>query len=140
MAHDGLRASARGGRVTGVVLVFLGAGLGGVLRYGVTEWAATALGARFPSGTLIVNVLGCFLIGFLAPLVAGTFPMRDTLRLALFVGLLGGFTTFSTFGRETLGLLQDGRLAAAGLYFLGNNALGLLAAWVGLLIGPRILA
>lgn len=132
-------AAAAGGRpVIGVLFVFVGAGAGGVLRYLVTQAVDTLLTPRFPTGTIVVNVTGCFLIGLLAPVVAGPNVAREELRLLLFVGLLGGFTTFSTFGRETIALLQDGRPLWAGTYFAASNGLGLLAAWAGIRAGARL--
>jgi fluoride exporter len=115
-----------------LVLVGLGGMIGTLLRYGTGGLVARLkAGATFPFETLVVNVAGCLLIGFLAGIseVRGVFSPPT--RSFLFVGLLGGFTTFSTFGYETLQLLRDGQIGAG----LGSVALqvvlGLGAVWAG---------
>lgn len=117
--------------MTHLVLVFLGGGAGSVLRYLVGKWiGAFAPHAAFPWGTFAVNVLGSLLIGLLA-----TLATRGTLsaewRLMLVVGFCGGFTTFSTFSRESLALLTGGQALTFVLYAAGSVALGLAAAWCG---------
>ena len=117
-------------------IIFIGiAGLAGTLfRY----WLSTAVDARsdsmFPFGTLAVNLLGCFVIGFLFYAFAGVFLSRPTARDAIFIGLLGGFTTFSSFGIQTFALLQGGQVFRAGLYVLISNAGGILMVWIGYLV------
>ncbi len=108
------------------------AGLAGTLcRY----WLAGALGRRygesFPFGTLVVNVLGCFVIGALFFLFEERGTASETARAALMVGLLGGFTTFSSYGLQTFALLREGALAHAALYVVASNLLGLLTVWGG---------
>jgi CrcB protein len=110
-----------------VLLVALGGALGATLRHGL----AVGVGQRgFPVATLLVNASGTFA---LAVLVNGSWSARlDPAVLAgLAVGVLGGFTTYSAFGNETLQLLRDGRLVAAGLYAFGTLGLGLLSAAAG---------
>lgn len=107
--------------------VCLGSGVGGGARYLVSGWALKALGASFPYGTLAVNVLGSFLIAVVmfAGVEAAAIP--PTLRLALTTGVLGGFTTYSTFSYETMKALQDGAWGLA----VGNvlvTVVGCLAA------------
>ena len=80
----------------------------------------------------MINVTGCFGIGFLAVLAEERMLLGPGARLFLMVGVLGGYTTFSTFGYETIALLRDGSLVAAALNVLGQVALGLLAVWVGM--------
>jgi fluoride exporter len=121
-------------------IVFIGlAGLiGTLLRY----WISTVVDARsqsmFPYGTLTVNLLGSFAIGFLFFAFADEFLTRPGLRAALFIGLLGGFTTFSSFGIQTFTLLQNGQILRAGIYVLISNAGGLALVWAGYLVS-RIL-
>lgn len=85
-----------------LVLIFVGSGLGGVLRYALGGWGQRPADGRFPLGTLIVNVSGCLLIRFLTAAFAGRVLIREEYRVALLIGVLGGYTTFSTFGLETL--------------------------------------
>ena len=91
-----------------VSLIFLAGGCGCLLRYGIAGWAQRLGNGSFPVGTLVVNVLGCVAIGFLASLFTGPILIREEYRLAILVGLLGGFTTFSTFGYETITLTDGG--------------------------------
>ena len=108
----------------------LGGALGAVLRYGVSA-VVQGMGGLFPLGTLAVNVLGCGCIGVLGGYFAGPHMTSEHLRLAVLVGVLGAFTTFSTFGWETVQLLGDGELGAAAVNIAANNLLGLVAVWLG---------
>ncbi|MBW8271150.1 fluoride efflux transporter CrcB [Caldovatus aquaticus] len=113
--------------------VALGSGLGGMARYGCTELAAAWLGGAFPWGTVAVNVLGSFAIGFFAAF-SGTESRVNVpaeARVFVMVGLCGGFTTFSSFSLQTLELLRDAAWLAAGANAGGSVALCLLAAWLG---------
>lgn len=115
-----------------LVLVGLGGALGSMGRYcTVTLVQAATPGTTFPFGTLLVNVLGCFAIGCLGALVEVRASFGPEARAFLFAGILGGFTTFSSFGYETLGLLRNAELGRALANVLAQNALGLLAAWLG---------
>lgn len=118
-------------------LIFLGSGLGGVLRYLVAGTVHGFWATTFPLGTLIVNITGCLAIGFLAVALGGTL-VREEYRAAILIGLLGGYTTFSTFGRETLALLQDGQWPAALLNIALSNLLGLVGVWAGWSIAIRM--
>lgn len=112
-------------------LIFLAGGCGCLLRYGIAGWAQRFGNGSFPVGTLAVNVIGCLIIGFLAALFTGPMLIREEYRLAILVGLLGGFTTFSTFGYETVALTDNGQFGLAALNLLLSNGLGLTAAWLG---------
>jgi len=95
--------------------VFLGGGVGAVLRWSLSAWIGRRVDGPFPWGTLTVNVLGCLAIGFLVGWLADRHELGTAPRLLLVTGLLGGFTTFSTFGLETWRLLQsDGAPLALG--------------------------
>ena len=117
-----------------ILLVFLGGGLGAVLRYGVNLNAARFLGANFPWGTLAVNVLGSLAMG----LLAGVFAARaqdewhQSARLFLMTGILGGFTTFSAFSLDALALWERGETAAATAYVLGSVVLSIAGFALGL--------
>ena len=116
--------------------VALGAVLGASGRYLLAGWVSRLVPTPFPWGTLAVNLLGCFVIG-LAWGLGERALWAPSFRTFLFVGVLGAFTTFSSFGLETLHLLRDGDLARAAGYVLGSNALGLALVWAGLaLAGP----
>jgi CrcB protein len=124
--------------MTKALLIFLGAGLGGVLRYAIGGWVQALTGASFPNGTLVVNVIGCLAVGFLGAAFAGPVLIREEYRIAVLVGLLGGFTTFSSFGRETFALAADREMLLAGLNLLLTNGLGLIAVWLGTRLAERI--
>ena len=116
-------------------LLMVGAGglIGAVGRYLVGTWVQGLVGSSsFPLGTLLVNVVGCLLIGVLVGLAETRDALNAQVRLFLVVGLLGGFTTYSAFGYETVALLRSGD-TLAGLANVGLQlALGLAAVWVGL--------
>lgn len=111
-----------------IFLIFLAGGCGCPLRYGVAGWAQRLGNGSFPVGTLVVNVIGCLIIGLLTVLFTGPMLIREEYRLALLVGLLGGFTTFSTFAYETVMLTDSGQFGLAALNLLLSNGLGLTAA------------
>ena len=119
--------------------IAVGGALGSVARHGVnmlihSRWPLT----RFPLATLVVNVVGCLIIGLLAGLVMSErIQLRYVWREFLFVGILGGFTTFSTFGLDTLTLARTHSATAAMWNVAGHVALGLLAVQAGLLLGSR---
>lgn len=120
-----------------MLLVAAGGAIGAALRYLLGGWLQSRLGPDFPWGTFVVNVSGCLLIGVVLGLTErGALPPEA--RLFLAVGVLGGYTTFSTFGYETLRLLQGGDLVAAALNASGQFALGLVAVYLGL-VAARIL-
>ncbi len=117
--------------VTRVLVIALGAAFGANARYLVSLWALRHWGAAFPYGTLIVNVLGSFLIGFIMVLGTTRLALSETWRLLLVTGLLGGFTTFSSFSYEAYQLYVAGNLWSACLYLAGSVAFGLLALLLG---------
>jgi len=123
--------------ITRLFLVAVGGGAGSILRYLMAGWAQNASNALFPIGTLLVNVLGCLAIGVLGGAFAGPVLIREEYRIALLVGLLGGFTTFSTFGLETVSLLSDGQADRAVLNVVLSNGLGLVAVWLGYRLAQR---
>ncbi len=115
-----------------ILLVAVGGGIGSTTRYLVSNWAAERFGAGFPYGTLIVNVVGCFIIGAFMTMVTERFIVSPYWRLLFTVGFVGGMTTFSSFSYETLHLLEyaDGMTA---FYNMGLNLiLGFLATWMGI--------
>lgn len=115
-----------------VLLVFLGGGLGSAARYGVGVLALRLVGSGYPWGTFAINVLGAFLMGVVAETFALKAGLSQPLRLFLTTGILGGFTTFSTYALETALLQQRGELGAALAYALGSLIIGVAALFAGL--------
>ena len=113
------------------VLIGFGGAIGAVGRYLLQGLVYQFTGATFPYGTLVVNILGCFLIGLIMELGAGRFLIDAQLRLFITIGVLGGFTTFSSFGYETFALLRDGELVRASFNVIGSVMAGLAAVWLG---------
>ncbi|MDY7009289.1 MAG: fluoride efflux transporter CrcB [Planctomycetota bacterium] len=116
---------------TKLIVVAFGGTAGSTLRYLIASWAQRLGAESFPAGTLTVNVVGCLVIGFLATAMNGPLFVREEIRLAVLVGVLGGFTTFSSFAYDSLDLAHNGQFILAGLNVLLNNTVGLLAAWGG---------
>ncbi|HYA29243.1 MAG TPA: fluoride efflux transporter CrcB [Acidobacteriota bacterium] len=115
-----------------IVLVGVGSFIGGILRYQLSTWVHRVLdNPWFPYGTLTVNGLGCLVIGFLAGLAESRSAFTSEARLFIFVGILGGFTTFSSFALETFSLARDTQSAAALLNIALQLMLGLVAVWIG---------
>jgi CrcB protein len=113
--------------------IALGSALGGMARYACSNLAVAWLGPSFPWGTLAINVLGSFVIGFFATLTGpdGRLLVPGDARQFVMVGLCGGYTTFSSFSYQTLTLVQDGEIARAGLNVGGSVVLCLLSVWLG---------
>ena len=120
--------------------IALGSALGGVARYWCSGVAARLFGETFPWGTLFVNVIGSFLIGLFATLTGpdGRMFAGSTARQFVMFGLLGGFTTFSSFSLQTLSLAQDSEWLQAGGNIVGSVVLCLLAVWLGHLFAQSI--
>lgn len=115
----------------GLIAVF--GALGCLLRYLLSGWVYALLGRGFPYGTLAVNVVGAFLVGFVMELGLRTTLISAELRTGLAIGFLGGLTTFSTFSYETFKLLEDGELLAAGVNVLLSVVTCVLLTWLGIL-------
>mgnify|MGYP002814654153 FL=1 len=113
-----------------LALVALGGALGSVLRYLLTGVVQGQ--SAFPTGTFMVNVLGCVAVGVVAGLTVDRSSLTTNARLFLMVGVCGGFTTFSAFGYETLRLIESGELWRAGLNAGGQLLTGLAGVWAGL--------
>ncbi len=115
-----------------IFLVGIGGAIGSILRYWVSGWVQAASGsASFPFGTLAVNVIGCFIIGVLSYLADARGLLTPELRVLFVVGVLGGFTTFSSFGNETMALARDGEMWYAIANIAASLLFGLGAVWLG---------
>jgi CrcB protein len=114
------------------LIVFLGAGIGGALRHGVNVGAARLFGIGFPFGTFAVNILGSFLMGLLAGYFAFRPGVGQNMRLFLTTGILGGFTTFSTFSLDAALLVERHAYLLAFAYVAGSVVAGLVALFIGL--------
>jgi CrcB protein len=113
--------------------IFLGSGLGGLARWGVSGWIAARVGQTFPWGTLVVNVTGSFVIGLFATLTGpeGRWFAPASLRQFFMLGICGGYTTFSSFSLQTLNLAQEGQWTRAAGNSLLSVVLCLAGVWAG---------
>lgn len=125
--------------MTLLLWVFVGGGLGSAARYVVGVWALQRLGPSFPYGTAIVNLVGCFALGVVAHLAA-SLAWTPEARAATVAGLLGGFTTYSSFNHETLMLIANGAAASALANIVVTLAGGLAAGWLGLVVARQLVA
>lgn len=125
--------------MTNLLLVGFGGFIGSILRYLASGYVQQiSKGMGFPYGTLTVNVIGCFIIGFLAQLAETRGVFTTESRLFVFVGILGGFTTFSSFGNETFNLARDGQMLGALANIGANVIVGLLAVAAGRIVSSLI--
>ncbi len=114
-------------------------GIAGTLaRYGLQGFVQQRTGSTFPSGTLLVNLIGCFLLGVIAQYALTHLTISPDWRIGITVGFFGAFTTFSTFSYETVRMLQDGDWMRAATYLLASVVGGLLAAFGGIRIAERL--
>ena len=123
--------------MTKILVIGLGGFLGAIARYGLSG-LAQRLTSSFPLGTLLVNLIGSLLLGFLATLFIDRLMVSAELRLFTLVGLLGAFTTYSTFSLETLNLIRAGEWSFVFLYVGGNFVGGLLAVGLGVILANRL--
>ncbi|MGH7476801.1 MAG: fluoride efflux transporter CrcB [Longimicrobiales bacterium] len=121
-----------------LLYIALGGAAGAVARYGLGGWVHDRAGPHFPWGTFVINVLGSLLIGFAVRYLEAV-RFTPEARALVTIGLLGSFTTFSTFSYETVALLEDGEWARAALYAVGSLLLGLAAVYAGLVAATLVL-
>jgi CrcB protein len=119
------------------LLVFLGGGLGSVLRYSLSLLCVRYWGTAFPYGTLLVNLTGCFIIGLCFTLSSETTLISPSTRLFIMTGMLGGLTTFSSYSLESMNLALQGDWFYAAANLLLNNVGGLLLALLGIWLGRQ---
>jgi fluoride exporter len=125
-------------RFAHVISVVVGAGIGGGLRYAIGGWIADRWGGSFPWHTFGINMAGAFLLGVLMVISTERGIVSSEWRLFLGVGLLGGFTTFSTLSYESVALMQSGLYVQGLLNMFGSAAVGLLAAVAGIFVGRAV--
>jgi CrcB protein len=116
------------------VYLWLGGVLGVTARYGLGGWVYRVWGSNFPYGTMVINVTGCLAIGFLSTLAEGKLLFSPNIRIFLFIGFLGSYTTFSTYMFESYKLLQDGEMLWAMANIILSVILGFVGLWLGVLL------
>ncbi|MDR3685926.1 MAG: fluoride efflux transporter CrcB [Coriobacteriia bacterium] len=121
-----------------VAAVAVGGAIGATLRWGIGTWMVGRTGAGFPWHTMLINVVGAFLIGVLMALSVERGVVSGDWRLFLGTGVLGGFTTFSTLSYESIALMQSGLWSAGFVNMFGSAILGLGAAWIGIVVGRAV--
>jgi len=121
-----------------VLAIAAGGALGSVLRYGMSTWVYALTGRGFPYGTLVVNVLGCLAMGILFVLFIERMGTSAVWRAGLLIGVLGGFTTFSTFSIETFNLIEQGDMAKAAGNMAASLVLCVSATWLGVVLARQI--
>ena len=118
-----------------VIVIGLSGALGSISRYLASGFAYRIFGEQFAYGTIAVNIIGCFALGMVMEISLVTDLLPRTLRLAVTIGFLGAFTTFSTFGYETHQYMESGSWWLAFLNVAGNVLFGIVAVWAGLALG-----
>jgi len=118
-----------------LLFLALAGALGTLSRYGLGGLVQRISGTGFPYGTLLINVLGCLVIGFIMQVALTTDLIPANLRIVITIGFLGAFTTFSTFSYETAKYLEDGALVSAMLNIATNVGLGLMGTFMGMFLG-----
>jgi CrcB protein len=116
-----------------LAFIALGGLLGTLSRYWISEWMESRAHSPFPYGTLVVNVVGCFAAGLLFQSLEHS-AVSEAVRLGIFVGFLGGFTTFSAYGLQSLVLVRGGMLSMAAMNIVLSNVLGLGMVWAGMAV------
>lgn len=117
------------------IFIALAGLVGTLLRYWLSGFVARQYGETFPWGTLAVNLIGCLVAGVVFFLTEERFLVSPTARTVILIGLLGGFTTFSSYGLQTFTLLRDGEFGLAILNVITSNILGLFMVWIGYVLG-----
>jgi CrcB protein len=121
-----------------VIAIAVGGALGSVMRYGLSTWVHSFAGRGFPYGTLAVNVLGCLAMGVLFVLLVERMGASAVWRAGLLIGVLGGFTTFSTFSIETFNLIEQGAMTKAAGNIVASLILCIGATWLGVILARQL--
>jgi fluoride exporter len=123
--------------IRNILLVGLGGAIGSIARYLTQRWAAYLYPHHFPWGTFVVNVVGCLLIGLFWGLSFRSFAANENWKLFLMTGLCGGFTTFSAFTLEAMGLLKENKTGLFFMYIAGSVVIGIAATYAGMKLSGR---
>ena len=121
-----------------ILVIMFGGALGAAARYILAIKVSEKFGTNYPFGTLSINVIGSFAMGLLAILLVERFALDPLIKLGIFVGFLGAFTTFSTFSIETLSLFEQGQQIKALGYILSSVILSVFAVWMGVILGKAL--
>jgi CrcB protein len=121
-----------------VLAIAVGGAVGSVLRFWMSTWIHSFAGRSFPYGTLTVNVIGCLAMGFLFVIFLDRLSDNAVLRAGVLIGVLGGFTTFSSFSIETFNLIEQGAALKAAVNMIGSLLLCVSATWIGVLLGRQL--
>jgi CrcB protein len=121
-----------------VLWISIGAVLGANLRYWIGDWVAQRFGSGFPFGTLLINISGSFLLGLVVSMTLENFIIDPRLRLLITIGLLGSYTTFSTYAYESVALLSQGQWTLGLFNLLGSSVLGAIFAFLGVWLGKTL--
>lgn len=120
------------------IYILAGGAIGSLIRFLISEYISFKYPSDFPTGIFFVNILGALIIGFLFGYLSDNELLNDKLRFLLFIGLLGGFTTFSSFALENMRLLKDGLVLTSLLYIVLTNVLGIALAFAGYFTALKI--
>lgn len=121
-----------------VLAIAAGGAVGSLLRFWMSNWVHSFADRSFPYGTLAVNVLGCLIMGFLFVLFIDRLSDNTVLRAGILIGVLGGFTTFSSFSIETFNLIEQGAWVKALANMSGSLVLCISATWIGVILGRQL--
>lgn len=130
--------SAKNGDKVRIILLIVFGAAGTLARYGLDGWIQYRVGPVFPAGTLTINVLGCLALGVVGQFSLNHISVSPDLRIGLTIGLMGGFTTFSTFGWDTVRMLEEGEWTKASLYVGASVVGGLIAMMLGMRVGDAL--
>jgi CrcB protein len=120
------------------LLIAAGGALGSIARYWVGSTVSGRMGARFPYGTLLVNITACVVLGFTLTYLGKRVDLNPAWRYLIPIGFIGAYSTFSTYEWETLSTMRSGAFLLAGLYAIGSMVLGLAATWCGTLLADLL--
>ncbi len=121
-----------------IFLIAVGGGIGALLRYALTGFVHKNVNTGFPLGTLTVNLLGAFILGFLWG-ISETFILPPSIKLIIFIGMIGAFTTFSTFMLETVNLARVGEIKYALMNLFVSNFFGIILVFLGLIMSKYLI-